>query len=124
MALYLLVLGVCTLVFGSMIGILLLSRTPRYRTEPQHLLDIFDKTLEGKASETEWNVVVGYPVRHDDHLESVRRRAQRLMDEHGRPWQAARGQPLLSKAGCEELAALREHLASHIALRDKQHFDA
>ncbi|WP_163561022.1 hypothetical protein [Halomonas sp. NO4] len=117
MALYLLVLAVCLLVIGSVIGLLLLSRTPRYRTEPQHLLDLFDKALESRVNESEWNAVMGYPIRHDEYLEGVRRRAYRLMDEHGRHSRAARGKPLLDSTGQEELAALRDHLAARLQLR-------
>lgn len=124
MALFLLVFAVCLLVICSMVGIMMLSRTPRYRTEPHHLLALFDKTLEGRVSETEWHTLIGYPVRHDDYLEGVRRRAQRLMDEHGRPWQAAQGGSLLSRTGREELRALRDHLAARMALREARDDDA
>ncbi|SDX84113.1 hypothetical protein SAMN05443545_107300 [Aidingimonas halophila] len=120
MALFFLVFSVCLLIFGSMIGILLVSRTPRYRTEPEDLLALFDKTIKGYVTETEWNAIVGHPVRHDDYLESVRRRAQYLMDEYGRPWQVSQGGSLLSRTGRKELAALRDHLASHDALRHQQ----
>ncbi|GGX95363.1 hypothetical protein GCM10007160_23670 [Litchfieldella qijiaojingensis] len=124
MALFLLVFAVCMLVLCSVVGILMLSRTPRYRTEPKDLLALFDKAIDGSVGETEWNTIIGYPVRHDDYLENVRRRAQHLMDEHGRPWRAARGEPLMSPAGREELAALRDHLAAHTALREQQRQDA
>lgn len=119
MALFLLVFAVCLLILGCMVAMLMMSRTPRYRTEPEDLLALFDRALEGTLSETEWNAVVGYPVRHDDYLEGVRRRAQHLMDEYGRPWQAAQGGSLFSRSGREELAALRDHLAARIALREQ-----
>lgn len=90
MATFLLIFAVCFLVIGSMVGVMMLSRTPRYRTEAHDLLTLFDKALTGSLSETEWHTVIGYPVRHDEFLEGVRRRAQHLMDEHGRPWQALR----------------------------------
>lgn len=117
MALYLLVLAVCLLVIGSVLVLLLVSRTPRYRTEPEHLLEIFDKALESRVSETEWNTIIGYPIRHDEYLEGVRRRADRLMDEHGRHGRLARGKPLLDATGQEELAALRDHLAARLRLQ-------
>ncbi|MGQ4880453.1 hypothetical protein ACOJCM_17975 [Billgrantia sp. LNSP4103-1] len=120
MALFLLIFAVCLFVIGGVVSILLLSRTPRYRTEPEHLLDLFDKALTNQVGETEWNIVVNYPIRHDDYLDGVRRRAQRLMQEHGRPWQVAQGKPLLDKAGRAELTALRDHLASHHRLRERQ----
>lgn len=120
MALFFLVFAVCLLIFGGMTAILLLSRTPRYRTEPEHLLALFDKALASQVGETEWQTIVGYPIRHDDYLEGIRRRAQRIMDEHGRHGRVARGKPLLDATGQEELAALRRHLAAHQALRQRK----
>jgi hypothetical protein len=117
MALYLLVFGVCLLVIGSMIVILLLTHTPRYRTESHHLLALFDKALESRVSESEWNTVIGHPIRHDEYLEGVRRRAVHLMEEHGRRWQIAQGKPLLNTRGQSELQALRNHLSARMALR-------
>lgn len=120
MTLFLLVLTVCLIIFGGMIALMMLSGTPRYRTEPEQLMALFDKALESRISETEWNTIIGYPIRHDDYLEGIRRRAQRLMDEHGRPGRMARGKPLLDDEGREELAALRDHLAAHTALRRRE----
>ncbi|MCE8052427.1 hypothetical protein HOP61_14095 [Halomonas daqingensis] len=120
MALFLLIFAVCLFIIGGMVLVLLFSRTPRYRTEPEHLLELFDKALANQVGETEWNVVINYPIRHDDYLDGVRRRAQHLMQEHGRPWQVAQGKPLLDKTGHAELAALRNHLAAHQRLRERQ----
>lgn len=120
MALFLLVFAVCLLIFGGMVAILLLSGTPRYRTEPQQLLELFDRALESQVGETEWNTIMGYPIRHDDYLDGVRRRAQRLMDEHGSHGRVSRGKPLLDATGHEELKALRDHLASRQALREQE----
>ncbi|MDI5889656.1 hypothetical protein [Halomonas rhizosphaerae] len=120
MALFLLVLVVCLVIFGGMIALLMLSGTPRYRTEPEHLLELFDKALESRVGETEWNAIIGYPIRHDDYLDGIRRRAQRLMDEHGRHGRVTRGKPLLDATGQEELAALRDHLAAHTSLQRRQ----
>ncbi|MGR4067590.1 hypothetical protein OCT51_14505 [Halomonas sp. LR3S48] len=120
MALFLLIFAVCLFVIGGVVLILLFSRTPRYRTEPEQLLELFDKALANQVKENEWNVVINYPIRHDEYLDGVRRRAQHLMQEHGRPWQVAQGKPLLDKVGRDELAALRSHLASHQRLRERQ----
>ncbi|MBF8222223.1 MULTISPECIES: hypothetical protein [Halomonadaceae] len=120
MALFLLVFAVCLLIIGGMVAILLLSRTPRYRTEAEDLLALFDRALEGTVQETEWQTIVNYPIRHDEILEGIRRRAQRLMDEHGRPWQAAQGGKLFNRAGCAELAEIREQLARHLARRQSR----
>lgn len=118
MALFLLIFIVCLAIIGGMVLILLFSRTPRYRTEPEQLVELFDKALANQVGETEWSVVINYPIRHDDYLDGVRRRAQQLMQEHGRPWQAAQGKPLLDRTGHAELAALRQHLMAHHRLRE------
>ncbi len=120
MALFLLVFAVCLLIFGSMTALLLLSGTPRYRTEPDQLLALMDRALASQVSETEWNTVMNYPIRHDDFLDGVRRRAQRLVGEHGNHGRVMRGKPLLDATGREELQALRDHLARHLALRERQ----
>ncbi|MFG6178247.1 hypothetical protein ACGTN6_13450 [Halomonas sp. THAF12] len=117
MALFLTVFLVCLLIIGGMVTILMTARTPRYRTEPEHLLTLFDQALESRVNENEWNAVVGYPIRHDEYLEGVRRRAHRLMNDHGRHGRVARGKPLLDSEGQAELSALRDHLAARTALR-------
>jgi hypothetical protein len=119
MALFLLVFAVCMVVFGGMLAILLYSGTPRYRTEPRHLIALFDKALNDQLDETEWNAVIGYPIRHDDYLDGIRRRAHRLMDEHGRHWRLKGGGTLLDETGHEELSALRTHLAAHTSLAER-----
>ncbi|MEQ6918442.1 hypothetical protein [Halomonas aquatica] len=120
MYVFLLVLVVCLVIFGGMVALLMLSGTPRFRTEPEHLIELFDKALESRVNESEWYAVVGYPIRHDDYLEGIRGRAQRLMDEHGRHGRLTRGKPLLDSTGQEELKALRDHLAAHTALKRKR----
>ena len=118
MLLFLLVFVVCLTILVGTVAMLMLSRTPRYRTEPVHLLDVFDKTLDKRVSVAEWHMVVDYPIRHDEYLESIRRRGQHLMEEHGRPWQVAQGGSLLSRVGRDELEALRDHLRARMALRE------
>lgn len=120
MALYLLVAGVCMLVIGAVFLALITAKTPRYRTEANDLIALFDKALDSRVSETEWNTIIGYPVRHDEYLDRVRRQASHLMDRYGRHWQVARGKPLLNAKGHAELKVLRDHLAAHSALRQHQ----
>lgn len=120
MALYFLIFAICLIVVGGTVALMMSVRTPRYRTEPKHLLALFERVLANQATENEWDSVVGYPIRHNDYLESVRCSAQRLMDEHGRPWRAAQGESMLSRAGQKELSVLRDHLAAHITLQEGQ----
>lgn len=118
MALYLLVFGVCLVIIAAVLLVLLTARTPRYRTEAKDLLALFDKALASQVSDAEWHTIIGFPIRHNEYLDGVRRRAAHLMDEHGRRWQIAQGKPLLNREGQEELKILRDHLAAHTALRE------
>ncbi|MCK0744038.1 hypothetical protein [Chromohalobacter nigrandesensis] len=117
MLLFLLVFAVCLTILVGTVAMLMLSRTPRYRTEPEHLLTLFDKTLDKRVGVAEWHALVDYPIRHDAYLESIRCRAQHVMEEHGRPWQVAQGGCLLSRAGRDELEAIRDHLRARLSLR-------
>ncbi|ALM53092.1 hypothetical protein [Halomonas huangheensis] len=117
--LFLLVLAVCLLIFGSVLAILMLSGTPRYRTEPEHLLSLFERVLDDNLSEDEWNAISHYPIRHNDYLDGVRRRANRLMDEHGRFARVARGKSILDSEGAKELRALHAHLLAHTRLHQQ-----
>jgi hypothetical protein len=76
--------------------------------------------LSDQLDETEWNAVIGYPIRHDEYLDGIRRRAHRLMDEHGRHWRLKGGGTLLDETGHEELSALRTHLAAHTSLAERK----
>lgn len=120
MALYFVIFVICLVIVGGTIALLMTVRTPRYRTEPKHLLTLFDRVLANQATENEWHTVVGYPIRHDEYLEGIRRSAQRLMDEHARPWKSSQDRVALSAAGQEELVALRTHLAARIDLQEGQ----
>ncbi|WP_251976840.1 hypothetical protein [Salinicola avicenniae] len=121
MSIFLLVFAVCLLISLATVAALMLSRTPRYRTGSEDLLQLFDAVLDNRASEARWHAVIGHPIRHDAYLENLRQRSQRLMESYGRPWQAAQGGSLLSRSGREELAALRDHLAAHQALHQGEY---
>ena len=123
LSLFLLVFVVCLVVFVAVLAVLMLSGTPRYRTEPQHLLDLFDRALDSTVGEDEWNAVILYPIRHDEYLDGVRRRARSLVEEHGRFGRVIRGKALLDSAGQEDLRALRDHLAARIRLREQPRGD-
>ncbi|MFC0267979.1 hypothetical protein [Kushneria aurantia] len=117
MTIFLVTFTVCLLIIGLMVLALVLSRTPRFRTSEQDLLTLLDDALARRLSEQRWHTLVGYPIRHDPVLENVRRRCQMIMDEHGRPWQAAQGGALFSAAGMEEIAALRQYLYARSTLQ-------
>lgn len=116
MLLYLLVFAVCLLITLTTVIALMLSRTPRFRTQAEDLISLFDDVLANRASEAQWHTLIGYPIRHDPYLENLRRRSQHLMEQYGRPWQAAQGGSMLSREGREELGGLRDHLVAHAAL--------
>jgi len=114
--LFLLVFAVCVVVIGSVLAVLMLAGTPRYRTEPEHLLALFDRALGDDLGEDEWNATILYPIRHSDYLDGVRRRARQLMEDHGRFGRLSRNKSLLDKEGTAELKALRDHLNARTQL--------
>lgn len=118
MLLYLMIFAICLAIIGGSMALMMTARTPRYRTEPRQLLRLFERVLAEKASQSEWVTIVGYPIRHDAYLEDVRRRAQLIMDEHARPWQAARGGPLLSRSGYEQLGELHDRLSAQLTRKE------
>ncbi|MCM2971226.1 hypothetical protein [Larsenimonas suaedae] len=118
MAIYLLTFIVCLTISSFMVVALVLTRrTSRYRTDPEQLLSLIDSALACTLSENEWNAVIGYPIRHDPYLESLRRRCQAIMDNHGQPWLVERNGRLFSTQGMSELEAIRVHLNARLTLR-------
>jgi|TARA_B110000503_G_C7073446_1_gene381832 hypothetical protein len=47
--------------------------TPVYRLEKQNLVSLLTLVVEGRATENDWQVFLGMPIRHDEQLEAIRR---------------------------------------------------
>jgi hypothetical protein len=47
-------------------------RTPSYRLQRKNVITLLKMVLNGTASENDWNIFVGIPIRYDPELERVR----------------------------------------------------
>lgn len=54
--------------------------TPVYRLDKQNLVTLLTLVVEGRATENDWQVFLGMPIRHNEQLEEVRRRCDELSE--------------------------------------------
>lgn len=80
--------------------------TPVYRLEKKNLMALLTLMIEGHATENDWQVFLGMPIRHNDQLEDFR---QRCLEINEREYIGGSGS-LLTEAGIEELKQLLEEL--------------
>ncbi|WP_158773254.1 hypothetical protein [Cobetia sp. L2A1] len=118
MSIFIITFVVCLIVCLATVGMLMLARTPRFRTDFSDIARVLDQASSGEISENEWHTVIGYPIRHDEYLESLRRRCQGIFDNHARPWQVAQGGALFSREGREELSILLGHLRARTGVAE------
>lgn len=111
---YLATLALSVLVVGAVLAVLVRVRTPRYRLDRDNVLTLLDMVLEGRATENDWNVFVGIPIRHDPELEALRLRCLEIERREfiGRGQGPSPGRHLFSREGLRRIEALRQELAS------------
>lgn len=54
--------------------------TPVYRLETKNIIVLLTLVVEGKATENDWEVFLGLPIRHNEQLEDIRLRCQRISE--------------------------------------------
>lgn len=54
--------------------------TPIYLVKKRNLVTLFNMVLDGHATENDWQVFLGVPIRHNDRLEDIRRRCCELSE--------------------------------------------
>ncbi len=92
--------------FGFALLFIRMERSPMYRTTRDSMIRLFERVLDGKASDLEWRTFLSIPVRHDEFLEDVRQRCEFLDDTYGRN---IRGY-VLTREGREQLSELLDEL--------------
>lgn len=80
---------------------------PVYRLEKKNLLILLTLVVEGQATENDWEVFLGLPIRHNDELEAVR---LHCCDISEREYIGGSG-CLLTKKGIEEVKQILTELA-------------
>ncbi len=81
--------------------------TPVYRLEPANLISLFEQVLAGEATDNDWQVFIGIPLRHDTTLREIQRRCELLTETE---YLGAGGAHLFSPRGMRELEAMLQEL--------------
>ena len=54
--------------------------TPVYRVERSNVIKLLKMVRDGRATESDWDVFIGVPIRHNPELEAVRERCQEIAE--------------------------------------------
>ena len=68
MSIFIITFVVCLIVTVGTVAMLMMSRTPRFRTDYSDIARVLDQAISGEINENEWHSVIGYPIRHDEYL--------------------------------------------------------
>ena len=81
--------------------------TPVYRLEASNLISLFELVLAGEATDNDWHVFIGIPLRHDPFLRRIQRRCELLTETE---YLGAGGAYLFSPRGLRELESMLREL--------------
>ena len=84
----------------------LLKGSPVYRVERANVISLLELVVSGQASDNDWQVFIGHPIRHDPELGDIQRRC---MDIGEREYLGTPGK-LFTRRGVEELAKILAEL--------------
>lgn len=81
--------------------------TPVYRLERSNIITLLDMVLAGRASENDWQVFIGIPLRHNKALQALQQRCVELTKTD---YIGAQGDRLFTPNGLAELEKLLAEL--------------
>jgi hypothetical protein len=96
--------------------VLLWVRTPHYQLQPAQVIELLEWMILGQASENDWRVFCGYPIRHNELLEQVRQSCIEI-DEHYYIGDTRAGH-LLNRQGLERLGEVLDSLKQALLRQD------
>jgi len=104
-------------VIGLLAWVLSRSTTSHYRPSRQQIVLLLQAVLEGKASRSQWELFVGYPLYHDPELEQLRLRCVALYegDPDTEPMTSGIGGYLFDRQSRQRLAEVLVELQQLIA---------
>ncbi|WP_461481062.1 hypothetical protein [Porticoccus sp.] len=79
--------------------------TPYYQLKKHNVVTLLHMVVEGQASENDWQVFLGMPIRHNDRLEAVRVQCCEISDR-----EYIGGSSLLTAKGIDEIRLLLAEL--------------
>ncbi len=56
--------------------------TPVYRVERVNVIALLQLVVDGEATEADWDVFIGVPIRHDPELEKLQKRCREIAEVH------------------------------------------
>lgn len=108
---YLIVVILSFLIIGAVVIILSRVRTPRYRLARENVITLLKMVLDGTATENDWNVFVGIPIRYNPELENIRRRCMAIEKQEFLGGSRTAGRRhLFTQKGLEQLQAILAEL--------------
>ncbi|MEQ9021699.1 MAG: hypothetical protein RLN82_02955 [Pseudomonadales bacterium] len=60
---------------------LIYFKPPVYRLTAKNLITLFELALSGEATESDWDIFIGVPIRYDDDLENIRLTCEELTEK-------------------------------------------
>ncbi len=104
-------------VMGLLVWVLLHSQGSYYRPTRQQIVLLLQAVLEGRASRSEWELFIGYPLYHDPELEQIRLRCVALSegDPDTEPMASGIDGHLFDRQGRQHLAKVLVELQQLIA---------
>ncbi len=81
--------------------------SPVYRVERENVVRLLELVVAGQATEQDWDVFVGVPIRHDPELDAVRERCKEVAD---RELLGGDGVHLFTRQGITELQEILDKL--------------
>lgn len=84
---------------------------PVYRLEKTNIVALLNLVIEGKATDNDWEVFLGVPIRHNDELEAVRMQCAEISErEYTGGSGLIKSGYLFTEKGIEEVKAILAEL--------------
>lgn len=103
---FLLTLVLTFLLIFSTLLYFLIKGPPVYRVERVNVIRLLELVVAGQAEVSDWDVFIGYPIRHDLGLADIQRRCIAIGE---REYLGGKGK-LFTKQGVAELEAILDEL--------------
>lgn len=79
---------------------------PVYRIDRRNVIKLLEMVVAGHATDSDWQVFTGFPIRHDAELAAIQQRCVAIAE---REYTAGEGM-LFTRRGCGEIAAILAEL--------------
>lgn len=99
---------ICALVMALLMWV----KTPHYQVSTEDVQRLLEWMLLGQATENDWRVFCGYPIRSDPFLERIRQRCVEI-DEVSFMGEGRRTGFLLDQRGMKQIGELLEQVQQH-----------